>query len=258
MEVLRPLKELYSGKNAISNHITLFSILGIVVILLNNVVAAWGASAFYFDFFAIAPSSRFELWLTLTVCILLMIYLFGYDCKFLYSKFQNNDSVLPEMDLVPMSMFFKSFPVFVLWQMYYAVLFVIGVLFLPTNNSTMVYLAASLLVCSIPFMNLIFVKFISDFKYSKDVLLPSSIFKYIDKCFLSLIGLILGILLLAILPCGLVLWVSKFAHKIVSEPLKLSVYLASICVFIYFITILKFVYLDGLVKIVKSKILNQE
>ena len=187
-----------------------------------------------------------------------MIYLFGYDCKFLYSKFQNNDSVLPEMDLVPMSMFFKSFPVFVLWQMYYAVLFVIGVLFLPTNNSTMVYLAASLLVCSIPFMNLIFVKFISDFKYSKDVLLPSSIFKYIDKCFLSLIGLILGILLLAILPCGLVLWVSKFAHKIVSEPLKLSVYLASICVFIYFITILKFVYLDGLVKIVKSKILNQK
>ena len=38
MEVLRPLKELYSGKNAISNHVTLFSILGIVVILLNNVV----------------------------------------------------------------------------------------------------------------------------------------------------------------------------------------------------------------------------
>ena len=110
MEVLRQLKELYSGKNAISKHITLFSILGIVVILLNNVVAAWGTSAFYFDFFAIAPSSRFELWLTLTVCILLMIYLFGYDCKFLYSKFQNNDSVLPEMDLVPMSMFFKSFP----------------------------------------------------------------------------------------------------------------------------------------------------
>lgn len=46
MEVLRQVKELYSGKNAISNHVTLFSILGIVVILLNNVVAAWGQVLF--------------------------------------------------------------------------------------------------------------------------------------------------------------------------------------------------------------------
>lgn len=257
MEVLNQLKSIYKGKNAISNHITMFAILGIVVILLNNIVASWGASAMFFDFFAVAPSSKFELWISLTACLVLMIYLFGYDCKFLNSRYTNEEGELPQFDLVPMIIFFKSFGIFILWNLYYLVALVFGIIFiLPTNNSILIYLLSSLLVCSIPFMNLILVKFTSDFKYSKDVLLPSSIFRYIDKCFIPIVGAILGIIILALVPSYIVFFVAKCAHKISVEPLRLSVYLANVCVFVYLIAILKFVYLGTFVKIIKAKILN--
>ncbi len=258
MEVLNQLKAIYKGENAIQNHITLFSILGIVVILLNNIVAAWGPSSMFFDFFAVAPSSRFELWISLTVCLVLMIYLFGYDCKFVHSRFENMENGLPTMDLAPMTMFFKTFPVFVLWQVYYAFLLVFGAMFiLPTKNSTLIYLLSSLLVCSLPFTNLILVRFTSDFRYSKEIMLPSSIFKYIDKCLIPVICVVFGVIVLTIIPgCG-VYYVANFAHKISSEPLRLSVYLADVCVFVYLIAILKFAYLGSFAKIVKSKIFNQ-
>lgn len=259
MEVLNQLKSIYKGKNALSNHITLFAILGIIVILLNNIVAAWGASAMFFDFFAVAPSSRFELWISLTACLVLIIYLFGYDCKFLNYRYTNDYGELPPFDLVPMTLFFKSFWIFILWNLYYLVALAFGIMFiLPTNNSILIYLLSSLLVCSIPFMNLILVKFTADFKYSKDVLLPSSIFRYIDKCFLPVVGAMVGIFILSLVPCCVAFFVAKWAHKISVEPLRLSIYLANVCIFVYLIAILKFVYWGTFVKIIKSRILNQK
>ena len=45
------------------------------------------------------------------------------------------------------------------------------------------------------------------------------------------------------------------AHKIAAEPYKLSLYLFDLCIALYFISILRFVYIAELMRIAKEKFL---
>ena len=58
MDIFKSLKEIYTGENAISNHIALFSFIGITVIsILNYCYSAFGHVLIgsFLDFVAISP-----------------------------------------------------------------------------------------------------------------------------------------------------------------------------------------------------------
>ena len=58
MEVLNYLKQIYSGKKAIENHISLFSIVGIFIISFLKYTASFGGMLVYDDFFIAVPSTN--------------------------------------------------------------------------------------------------------------------------------------------------------------------------------------------------------
>lgn len=256
MEVIKYLKQLYLGKNALANHITLFSLLGMLVILLNNVAAYIGTGLVYFNFLAVPPNSKLEFSLDLFFGILISLYLFGYEYKFINENFHDQKIELPEFDLIPSVMILKIFPLFFLWQIYYVLVLSLGSFLLFTfGNMTLVYVFVSLAICTLPFIHMILVKYAYDFSFDRILTCPSTVFKYLDKTLGDIIFLFLQICLLAIIPVGIVCFIAMAAKRISLEPYKLSVYLFDICIGLYFINILKYVYIAGLMNIVKKKLL---
>ncbi len=254
MEVFKYFKQLYQGKDVLSNHITLFSLLGIMVILLNNAAAHWGSNILYFDFFAVAPSSDLELWLNIFFGILILIYMIGYGIKFIHKVIEENNIELPNFDLEPSSYFVKFLPVFLIWIFYYVATFLAGILFtFSDNNPVLVYVFSSIMICLIPFIHLIFVEYVRDFKITKNIIYPWNIFRYLDKNIGDVIFLVAAVIILSLIPDAVIFLMLKFAHGLASEVMKLSVYLAGLCIGLYLIFVLKLVYFAGLAKILNEK-----
>lgn len=256
MEVFKYLKQIYKGENTLPYHIMLFSLLGILAILLNNVFAYLGSGLVYFTFLAVPPSNKIEFSINLFFAILIVLYLFGYEYKFINQNFHNEKFALPNFDLIPSVMVLKMLPLFFTWQVYYLAVLILGTFaLLSFGNITLSYIFYSLLICMLPFMHLIFITFTYDFSLDKSLANPFVIFKYLDKTLTDVIYLFIQIIVLAIIPAAVVYGIAYGAHKIMSEPYKLSLYLLDLCLALYFMSILKFVYISGLMKIVKDKFL---
>lgn len=256
MEVIKYLKQIYQGNNALANHITLFSLLGIMVILLNNIAAYFGSGLVYLNFLAIPPASKLELSLNLFFAILILIYFFGYEYKFINENFHNESIKLPEFDLMPSVMVLRILPMFLLWQVYYIFALAVGSFaLLSFGNMALSYVVYSLFICIQPFIHLIMITFAYDFKFNKALANPFTLFNYLDKSLGDVIFLFLETCLVSIIPVVLVGGIIFLGHKIVSEPYRLSFYLLGLCVGMYFINILKYIYIAGLMNIVKEKFL---
>ena len=91
MKAYNDLKEIYTGKRALYNHITFFSLLGIMVIFLNNLFAVWGSSL-YIDLFAVPPSSTMGLWVALLGGFLIAVYLFGYSYQYISRQSEHKEA----------------------------------------------------------------------------------------------------------------------------------------------------------------------
>ena len=134
MEVFKYLKQIYKGNFSLANHIMLFSLLGILAILLNNVFAYVGSGLVYFTFFAVPPANKVELSINLFFAILIMLYLFGYEYKFINQNFHNETFALPKFDLIPSVMLLKVLPLFFMWQIYYLFILILGSFILLSDN----------------------------------------------------------------------------------------------------------------------------
>lgn len=257
MEVFKYLKQIYQGKNVLANHIMLFSLLGILAILLNNIFAYLGSGLVYFTFFAVPPSTRLEFSVYVFFAILIVIYLFGYEYKFVNENFCNEKNMLPEFDLMPSVIVLKVFPLFFTWQIYYLFILAIGSFVLFTfGNMAVAYVFYSLLLCLLPFIHLILITFASDFKLKRFYTSFITVFKYLDKTLGDVIFLIIKICVMFIIPAVIIYSVAYFAQKITSESYRLSFYLLDLCFALYAISILRFVYIAGLMNIVKEKFLT--
>lgn len=255
MEAYSYLKDLYSGKNAIWTHITLFSILGIMVIFLNNLAASWGGTL-YLDIFAIPPSSSFELWIAVLGGGVALIYLFGYGYQYIHSLFGKQGYSLPDFDLTPFKTFLRVFPMFFLWQNYLLLFATFGSLAILSYDNYILFGGFSLLVLAImPFVQMILISFSSGFKYRVKFFYPWLIFRYIEKSFMDVLVLSIEVFVLAIIPSVIILLLVLATTKINNEILKYALELSSLCFGVYCSIILKYVYTAGLVKIVKNKII---
>lgn len=256
MEVFKYLKQIYKGKSTLANHIMLFSLLGILAILLNNVFAYVGSGLVYFTFFAVPPANRIELSINLFFAILIMLYLFGYEYKFINQNFHNETLALPKFDLIPSVILLKVLPLFFMWQIYYLFILILGsFVLLSFGNSTISYIFYSLLICMLPFVHLILITFANDFVLDRSLINPFVVFKFLDKTLSDVVYLFIQILVMAVIPVFVVYGIAFGAHKIAAESYKLSLYLLDLCIALYFISILRFVYIAELMRIAKEKLL---
>lgn len=255
MEAYKYLKELYTGNKAIYNHITLFSLLGIMVIFLNNLAASWGSSL-YIDIFAIPPSTSFELWLAVVGGGVVAIYLFGYSYEYIHSLFKREECSLSDFDLTPFKTFFRVFPMFFLWQNYLILFSIIGFLIIFSfDNIWLLAIFTGIVILLIPFVHLILISFCSRFKYRISFFYPWLIFRYIDKTLGNVFILILQILLLALTPIAIITLLVIGSSYIDNEVLKFAIELACLCFGIYCTVVLSYVISAGFVKIVKNKLM---
>lgn len=255
MEAYNYLKQLYSGKRAIFNHITLFSLLGIMVIFLNNLSASWGSSL-YLDLFAIPPSTSFELWIAVVGGFLTAAYLFGYSYQYIHSLFKRDECSLLEFDFTPFGTFFKVFPMFFLWQNYLTLIAMFGCLIiLSFDNLILLGIFAGVLILMMPFVHMVLISFCSRFKYRIKYFYIWLIFQYMNKTSENVGSLLLQILLLALVPAVIITALVIGSTYIEHEVYQYAIELIALCFGVYSFAILKYVFSVGLVKIVKEKLM---
>lgn len=254
MEVIRYLKQIYQGKNALSNHITLFSLIGIMFILLSTYFAPWG-NIFFSDFFVNPLSDRFQIYLTLFAGLSIYVYLIGYSFNYVYKSVKNGEYSIPNFTFEPVIVFMKMLPVFIVWKIYYFIVWGVGIyMFLLYDKFALAYIFSSIMICIIPFILMQFVKFAFEFNYKKVFFSPVSLFKNIDKTLGDVIFLSVEIFILAILPVVLVYGMLIAADDVSSRIMKSALRYGGFCIGFYLLAVLQYVYFIGLAGIVKRNI----
>lgn len=251
MDIFNYLKTIYQSKISIYNHVTLFSLLGIMTISLNSYLAFLFGNLFG-DFLGFAPSTQFEIFLNLFVGLSIMCFSVGYYYKYINNMF-NNNYALPELTLSAYIVFFRCIPLFFVWFFYLLVLSCIGFLLLPFNTF-LFHLFFTIILCLIPFIGLVFISFSKDYKYRADLFNPFIILWILDKSLGSVIFLTCKIIILAILPVLGIYTLFNYAAVVGDVMYKLGLRLLGICISVYCFTVLSYIYTMGLVKISKEKL----
>ncbi len=236
MDIFKSLKDIYSGENAIFNHIALFSFIGIMVIsILNYCYSAFGHVLIgsFLDFVAISPLRTY---LFLLLGIMLILFLTGFSYNWVHRVFCGK-ILLPELSLCSYTVFLKMLPVFFIWNIYSIAVFLVGVM-LPFNSS-LFYIYYSLFICMLPFVFVIYVLFAQDFKYKKCFFNPFFIFKVINITLGLIIKLLLQLFLLAVIPTVIVFLILHCAQIIEQQSVKLGLKIMGLCVSAYSIFILQ-------------------
>ena len=257
MDFVSYFKAIYCGKNAARKHILLFSVTGIVALLFNN-MSTYFTNNLLSEQLTVGAASPAEFAVDFTFGVLLWLHIFGYEYKFLSGIMNDGELTLPEFDHDVMATFGKMFPLFFLWQIYFFVItFFTGIYTVATKDLVYYFLAGTLMLFFTPFVFMIYIKFSKDFKYTKDVLVPWSIIKYIDKGLVDVVIWSVKFGAYAILPIAFLVGYMEWATQITPQTPRLIAYLAGICVGSYIFTVYKLIYGIGMAKIVKEKILSK-
>ncbi len=250
MEVFKFLKSIYKGENAAENHIILFSLAGIMVILFCCYGASLGNLIFPSVFIA-SSESKFVLAAELFVALLIFIYLTGYSFYLCNSNFQNNQVEMPKFNLTPFLCFIKLFPLFFIWILYYVIFLAGGlIVFLNADQIILTYIYGAVFICLIPFILLMFINFSKDLKYRKKFFNPLIVLKYINIALGDVIYLSIKVGILFLLISCAIFYLSNIL--ISSEVLKLAVWLLCACIWMYFVLVFKYIYYAGLIKILNK------
>lgn len=251
MDVFKYLISIYSSKDSIYNHITVFSLLGILTISI-ICYAAYLFGNFLGDFLGFAPVNHVELFINLFILIMLICYFVGYNFQYVNSMF-NEKSSLIEPSLSAYMTFVKTLPLIIVWGLYFVALLFIGLFLFPISNVSF-HLFFTILLCLIPFIFLILVSFAKDFKYRSDLFNPFILLWVLDKTLGAIIFLTCKVVILSILPVLFVYLLFHYSAFPSNVFLKLGFRIAASCIALYLITMLGYIYSMGLVKISKEKL----
>lgn len=254
MEVFNILKRIYTGKNALTRHLSLFSLVGVLVIVFLKYTASLGNMFVYNNFFISVPATNIELWCYLFVGILLFFYLIGYGFKFANQVFFSKETLLPDFTLAPFYVFMQYVPMFIIWNIYFLGMILFGWFVLSFFNlSILIYLYFAIILCLIPFCILIFVAYSKKLRFESRFFSTLTLFKVLDKTLGQMISHTLSCIFLAIAPILLVenLLISDSLEKL--SALSFAVKLAMLCVDAYILVILLYVFYCGCVSIIQKK-----
>ncbi len=254
MGIFRYFKQIYSGKNTLANHISLFSLAGIFVILFIKYTASWGNLLFYDNFCISVPSSTKELWAYLFFGMLLLIYFIGYGVNVVSNVMNNKENGLPNITLQPFTVFVKMLPMAVYWVVFYLLICFGGIFaLLKLNNAGFIYIFSSVMFCIIPFILILLTQYAKDFEFRKEFFNLFSVFKILEKTLGDVIFLSLGVFALAAVPFFAIYKI--LAYPVGDEALNLNlvIKLGALCFGFYLSLIFNYVYLTGLADISKKQ-----
>lgn len=251
MNVLNYLKEIYCDKKSLFIQVSLLSLIGIMTIsgceyltyILGNLFSA---------FLGYATGSHYVLSIELFVFLMLLIFFSGYLYNFSNNVF-NKDSKLPDLSLAGYQSFVKMLPVFIVWIIYLMISLII--LFIGLRaESVLFYTYLSIVICILPFINLIWVLYSKDFVLNRKYFSILFLLKVIDKTFLSMVNLVAQTIIVGILPTLIISGIIKYSNTIKHTSFQLGLRLGGICSSVYVLYILFLVFNLGLVKISENKL----
>lgn len=251
MNVFKYLLNLYTSKDALFNHITLFSLSGLMTVAFSSYLSSVFGNIYgsFFDFISLSPvASDFML----VLAVMLLIFFTGYNYSVTNRMFYGTEE-LPELSLVSYFIFVKILPVILVWKIYEFAFFAAGIVFIPIT-SPVFYIYFSVLLCILPFLSLIYSMFVKDFKYRAEVFSPVTVFRVLNRSLGLIIFLWLQILVLAIIPCTVGYLLLKCSPLILNHVWQMGIKLGGVCILFYLSLVIKFAYNRGLVEIVQTKL----
>lgn len=248
MEVFKQIKEKFFSKGTISNHIALFSIIGMLFLLFCKVVANTGYGYLLSDYYLAPSSTHIEKYLCLTTFIVGFIYLIGYWIKSLHTT-QTEGNVFPDFDLQPFVMFLKSIPLILTWITYYILFTIFGILIF---SKSFFFSIIALLLSLLPFVYIIFIGFAKTLKLKKSHFNPLKIVKLLYRYLGSVIYFSIKFFVVAIITFYLISKLHILFANIQNQTINLGCHLIFGCVIAYLLFVFHCYYTFGLSKITKN------
>lgn len=186
-------KKVYSGKNVLSKHIFMLIIIAILSIATVNVQIM----ADTIEKTKELPNI-WQLLICMIITLIAGIYTGGYNLLFSHNSFnQENKDILPEINLTPFKVFFKTLPLMIVWSLYILVTLFFSMALISSKSLLTVlgiFLFLFLLfLCA--FVNFVYIAYIKNFDSNGlfNINLP---FKYMQKSFSDFV--LLGLLFIPV------------------------------------------------------------
>lgn len=252
MNILKIIKELYTGKNNLIAQIGLFALIGIAAISYNEVLSVFTGNTLYAVF---ATPSDIEIIVYAMLAIMISIFYIGYIFKFVHESYNGDKIELPSVSLNCFTIFVKSIPVMFIWNIYlflaiYASFQIFGYNIIELNICLLI------LLILLPFINIIYFLFARDFKYNIKLFNPLIISKIMQKTFVPVAKLVAQYLLtgfiIGLIFCGLVIIPYRAQC---SQIIRMISILAILCSNIYCHQILNLAFSRGLTDIIKKNLI---
>ncbi|MBR1423946.1 hypothetical protein IJ579_00095 [bacterium] len=247
MGILNYLKKIYSGKENLFNHISLFSIFGIMAICLGNRFFAWYGGTY----FGHLKLTNVGLYWSFVIGLVLLIFSIGYVFEVMHNAYDEEYN-LPEISLSGITTFVKILPLFIVWGMYVALIAALGFVIFPVDSNRY-YVYNSLILLLSPFMGVIFAIYARDFEYKIEYFNPLYIFKILDKSFFEVLKLFIKTFLILIFALLVVCLLFIYSNDFEKIKLALIMRFGALCFAAYALNIIQYVYVVGLTNIVNKK-----
>ncbi len=254
MEVFKNIYQLFNTRQALIRQISLFSLVGLLIIFFNNFTSSW-TNLLFNNFYINPPSGIWGIRLSLAAAILIFIYITGYTYKLLSSVNPDGKFTMPDFDLEPFAVFVRMIPIFLIWIIHYLIMFIVGSFVVyklnPSGNN---YLFYAIMLCFLPFIFIIFAKFAGEFKYRLKYFSFSYLLKVIDKSLGDVIFLSLEIIIPAAIAFAAIYGAFEATAVIKSDIWLFGCRYFIVCLSAYLFVILELTYLTGLAKIAQKSI----
>ena len=252
MEAIQYLKNIYTGRENILRHICLFSVFGILAIAVTKSLA----HSLGLTYFGYAPSSLFETEICIILSIMIILFMIGYGYNYSNSIFKEKNE-LPDITLKSYIYFIKMVPIILIYTAYTLFLIFIGLsAFNLKQNTHMAILYLTIILFFMPFVQIILLIYSKDFKQNLKLYNPATIFKILPKTISPIINFLIYLIPVFFIFILVPYYICEYSNNLVNFPLKLCLRILSLTFWIYFIQIIYYVYLQGLVNIIKSKSLE--
>lgn len=248
MNILKIIKELYTGKDNLVAQIGIFALIGIMAISFNEVFSVFIGNTLYAVF--TVPSNN-EVIIFSMLGIMIFIFFTGYLYKFVHDSYENETVSLPSISMNCFTTFVKVFPVIFVWGIYLAIMMYIGLILFGINHIVF-YGYSILLLILLTFINMIFIKFSKDFKYHLKYFNPLIIIDFMKKTFGKVFVFLIQFIILGLIISKVNLFLLKLSINGQSRTVQLISVLTVICLISYFQQILNLAFYKGLTDIIKE------
>ncbi len=248
MNILKIIKELYTGKDNLIAQTTIFALVGIMAIAFNEVISVFTGNTLYAVF---AVPSNDEVIIFSMIGIMIFIFFTGYIYKFIHESYENTTTSLPSVSMNCFTTFIKVFPVMFVWGIYLGIAGYLGITLFGTSNSVF-YAYIIFLIVLLPFINMVFIKFSKDFKYDLKIFNPLIVAEIMKKTFVKIFLFLLQFIAIGFIISTLSTVCLKMLINGQSRTIQLLTILIILCITSYLQQVLNLAYYKGLTEIIKK------